>query len=228
MIALAGLLALFIVGWLAVELGWWNRPDRSRYPCFGVDVSHHQGDIDWPRVRADSIVFAYVKATEGADFVDPRFVENWRGAHAAHLRVGAYHFFSFCRSPEEQAEHFLATVPQDRSALPAVLDVELGGSCASMPPVEEVRRALHRWLEIVARRSGRRPMVYVTREAYARFVREAGFGEAIWIRDIWREPDRRELPFTLWQFQARARVDGVEGPVDLDAFAGNGATFARW
>ncbi len=46
---------------------------------------------------AAGLRFAYVKATEGGDWTDPRFEKNWREARRAGLRVGAYHFFSFCR-----------------------------------------------------------------------------------------------------------------------------------
>jgi lysozyme len=227
-VAIVAFVTVLIATAIVVERGWWNRPDGSRYPIWGVDVSHHQGEIDWPRVAGTPIAFAYVKATEGADLSDPRFRENWQRARAAGLRVGAYHFFSFCRPAEAQAAHFIATVPQDQAALPPALDVELGGSCATIPPIDDVRRALHLWLELVARQSGRTPIVYVTREAYDLFLRNGGFDEAIWIRDIWHEPDRRSLPFAIWQFQAHAHVAGIQGPVDLDAFAGDAAAFARW
>lgn len=45
----------------------------------GIDVSSFQGQVDWPRVAGDDIDFAYVKATEGGDFVDRRFAHNWQG-----------------------------------------------------------------------------------------------------------------------------------------------------
>jgi lysozyme len=222
-VALAIVLGAAVIA--VIRRGGWVDPNDARYPIRGVDVSHHQGEIDWSRVAQERIAFSYVKATEGADLTDSRFAENWRAARASGLRVGAYHFFSLCRPAREQAARFLATVPRDDHALPPALDVELGGNCASIPPVEDVRRALHAWLDIVARASGARPIVYVTREAYDLFLRDAGFGEPIWIRDLWREP---EQPFVLWQFRARGRVAGIRGPVDLDTFAGGREAFAHW
>jgi len=71
--------------------GWWrmNHPSPARFPVWGVDVSRHQGDIDWTAVeRAPQIGFAYLKATEGGDWVDPRFAANWQAARRAGLRVG--------------------------------------------------------------------------------------------------------------------------------------------
>src|SRR5687767_14111397 len=63
----------------------------------GVDVSKYQGDIDWDRVRAAGMRFAYLKVSEGGDVVDPRFYENWENAARAGLPRGAYHFIYWCR-----------------------------------------------------------------------------------------------------------------------------------
>src|SRR3546814_10959451 len=57
----------------------------------GIDVSHHQGAIDWARVAADGVEFAYLKATEGGGFSNPRFVSNASAAEAAGIGVGASH-----------------------------------------------------------------------------------------------------------------------------------------
>jgi lysozyme len=65
---------------------WW-------YDVIGVDVSNHQGDIDWPILARTDIGLAYLKATEGGNFRDRRFQANWDGARKAGLPRGAYHFF---------------------------------------------------------------------------------------------------------------------------------------
>jgi Glycosyl hydrolases family 25 len=64
----------------------------------GVDVSNHQGEIDWSALAGSNVAFAYIKATEGGDFRDRRFQLNWDGAKRAGLARGAYHFFTQCRS----------------------------------------------------------------------------------------------------------------------------------
>ena len=66
-------------GWRAFR-GW--EPDPDRYPVRGIDVSHHQGAIDWTAVAADDVAFAYLKASEGGDHRDRRFAANWRAAFA--------------------------------------------------------------------------------------------------------------------------------------------------
>src|SRR5262249_10226101 len=72
-----------------VAFGAWN-PWAASYPQ-GVDVSAHQGPIDWRTLSANAR-FAYIKATEGADYVDPRFAFNWREAARVGMPHGAYHY----------------------------------------------------------------------------------------------------------------------------------------
>lgn len=74
MLVLLGLAAL--IAWYVVLPG--HRPSLRDGERLGIDVSRHQDDIDWPSVAEDGIEFAVIKATEGGDWVDPRFEENWR------------------------------------------------------------------------------------------------------------------------------------------------------
>lgn len=62
--------------------GYWhfNYPSRNKYPVRGIDVSHHQGKIDWQRVQAEDIHFVFIKATEGSSHKDAEFNRNWDGA----------------------------------------------------------------------------------------------------------------------------------------------------
>src|SRR5689334_22820411 len=76
-----GVVVALGLGGLGLSRGWWrmNYPDPERFPVRGIDVSHHQGLIDWPTVAGEPhLAFVYVKATEGGDWTDPRFAENWR------------------------------------------------------------------------------------------------------------------------------------------------------
>src|SRR5262245_44920741 len=187
-IACAGGVALAALGhaqgWLRV-----NDPDRARYPLWGIDVSHHQGPIDWQVVASEpNLVFAYLKASEGGDWRDPRFAENWRGARAAGLKVGAYHFFTFCRAPLAQAANFLAVLPRDADALPPVVDVELVGNCRARPSSEGLRRDLRVFVDAVGKELRRTPIVYLTTEARDAFFAGAEIGHPYWIQSLESEP----------------------------------------
>lgn len=72
-----------------------------------IDVSHHNGAIDWPSVAAAGILLAFVKATQGEHFVDPAFAGNRAAAAAAGILVVPYHFLDGA-DPDRQAAHFLA------------------------------------------------------------------------------------------------------------------------
>jgi lysozyme len=225
---LGAVVALGLAG-LGLQRGWWrlNHPDPSRFPVWGIDVSHHQGSIDWPAVASEPyIAFAYIKATEGGDWTDPRFAENWSEAQRAGLRVGAYHFFTFCRPALEQARHFLSILPRTPGALPPAVDLEFGGNCRTTPDAPSLRRELAAWLHAVEQAAGARPVIYVTDEAYDAFLRGSELVHPIWIRGVWTEP---RLPdgarWAFWQFANRGWVRGIRTFVDLNVFAGNRESF---
>ncbi|MBW8850404.1 MAG: hypothetical protein JF600_06460 [Xanthomonadales bacterium] len=202
------------------------RPDPARYPLRGIDVSHHQGRIDWPRVAADDVAFAYLKATEGGDYRDDAFARNWDAARAAGLAVGAYHFFTFCRPGAEQADNVLATVPAAADALPLVVDLEFGGNCGRVPAPADLRGELDAFLARVEPAQSRRVVFYVTAE----FLDAYGAAlppRALWRRSLLREPEPLAR-WVLWQYHNRGRVDGIDGPVDLDVFFAGPEAFAAW
>lgn len=199
-------------GWVQL-----NRPDPAQFPVRGIDVSHHQGEIDWAKVAGAGVRFAYLKATEGRDLRDPRFDANWKAAAASGIARGAYHFFTFCSPGREQAVHFLRTVPATRGALTPVADVEFVGNCKGYGSLERVRGELRGFLDAVAERWGAPPILYVTPDSWDRVI--AGrFGEhPVWIRSVLAEPPADAFGgWLIWQFSETGRVPGVRGPVDLN------------
>ena len=215
---------------LAASLGWlwflhWQ-PDRARYPVRGIDVSHHQGAIDWRAVASDDVAFAYLKASEGGDHRDRRYAQNRRDARAAGLAVGAYHFFTWCKPGAEQARNFIDAVPRDADALPPALDLEFGGNCGRSPSGAELRRELDAYLTAVEAAYGKPVLLYVTPEFLAAHRGDLP-PHALWRRSIVRLPDAG-TPWAFWQYHNRGRVRGIAGPVDLNVFEGDAAAFARW
>jgi lysozyme len=218
---------------MAAALGfsgaWWFRhyqPDRTRYPLRGIDVSHHQGPIDWQAVARDDVTFAYLKATEGADHQDTLFAENWRAARKAGLAVGAYHYFTLCRSGAAQAANYLRTVPQAKDALPAAVDLEFGGNCGERPSGAAVRRNLDAFLRAVEARDGRPAVLYLTPEFFSVYGANMPKRD-LWRRSVFRRPGA-DAQWTLWQYHNRGKVAGVSGPVDLNVFAADRPAFDRF
>lgn len=193
-------------------------PDPSTYPLLGIDVSHHQGKIDWTKVAAAGTAFAYIKSTEGRDFTDRRFAYNWSASKAAGLPRGAYHFFTFCSSGIEQAAHFLGVAPPDPQALPPVVDVEFVGNCTSYGEVKSIRTELRQFLSAIERAWNRRPILYVTSESYERILDGKFQSYPIWIRSLISEPPLDSYGgWLIWQFSGSGRIPGISGPVDRNA-----------
>lgn len=210
-----------------------NRPSKEQFPVRGVDVSAHQGEIDWPVLAGQDLSFAFVKATEGSSFTDAQFAENWEEARSSGLRVGAYHFFSFDSSGESQAAHFIKTVPKREGDLPPVVDVEFYGDKEQNPPSrEEVEAQLGSLLTRLTEYYGVKPILYSTGKAYKQYL-SGGYEEYdIWIRDVFFTPslpDGREYAF--WQYTDKGRLPGYQGDekcIDLNVFCGTEEEFLRY
>jgi lysozyme len=190
------------------------RPALRRGERYGVDVSAHQGTIDWSKVGRGHIAFAYVKATEGADYTDARFATNWVEARRVGLDVGAYHFFALCSHGSDQARHFLATVGNGPSGLAPAVDLELKGNCSKRPATSLVRRELDDFIAAVEATMHRRVVLYVGHEFAQRYDVPH---RALWLRRLYRRPSGSA---SFWQVQGRARVAGIGGPVDFDVQLG--------
>lgn len=193
-------------------------PPRPRVRrVLGVDVSHHQGEIAWDRVADDGIAFAYLKATEGSGFSDPRFADNWREASDAGLRVGGYHYYTLCSEPLGQADHFVDTldaVPAARRSLPPVVDLELIGNCDPPPDPTTMRASVETFVAEVERRTGTRVVVYTHPDFDARYEFVDDLDRRRWVRRPGDVPPPGD--WWLWQRSDVASVAGVDGPVDLD------------
>lgn len=224
---LLGLAALAAGGMLAAILAYRHDVHLAPlwYGAIGVDVSHHQGDIDWRALAGSNVAFAYIKATEGGDFRDKRFPFNWEGAKSAGLARGAYHFFTQCRPGAEQAKNFIATVPREQSALPPVIDAEHMGPCRTGQQVSDVVREITALLDALEAHYGRRPVIYTTSEFDAAYLRGQLAGESLWLRSLFWPPSFRRDQWVIWQYHNAGRRAGINGPVDLNVFRGSRTQF---
>ncbi|WP_275451049.1 GH25 family lysozyme, partial [Arthrobacter sp. Br18] len=137
----------------------------------GVDVSSHQGTVDWTGAWNYGSRFAYVKATENTNYLNPFFAQQYAGAEAAGMLRGAYHFaLPSLSDGRTQADYFVRNGggwSPDGKTLPPLLDVEynpyasLGNSCYNMTPSQTVT-----WIRDFSNRmvqlTGRVPMIYTT------------------------------------------------------------------
>lgn len=191
----------------------------------GIDVSKWQGKIDWTRVAADGISFAFIRASHG-DTEDPRFVENWRGAVDAGIIPSAYHYYEHPGADAHlQAHTFLAQLatvwrsagPMRAPMLPPVLDAEEG-----KPGAE----ALLEWLEAIEGVTGLCPWIYTSTGWWTpaigddeRFARHP-----LWVAHWGVQKPVIPRPWTdwiVWQASNQGLVTGITTDVDTNVYNGS-------
>ena len=210
-----------------------SKPHRGvarahKMPVQGVDVSQWQGDIDWRKVRDAGIQFAYIKATEGGDHIDPKFHRNWRGAKRAGVLRGAYHFVYWCRPAHEQALWFVLNVPPDADALPPVLDVEWNAhskTCPSRISPARARAKIEVLLDAMRAHTGKEPIIYTDVTFHKQVLKGRFRDQNFWLRSVAAEPHKiyRNRDWLFWQFTTTGRVHGIKGTVDRNVFNGRPA-----
>lgn len=202
------------------------------YAVHGVDVSRWQGEIDWPKLRSQGANFAFIKATDGGDHLDPMFMKNWTGAAAAGIRRGAYHFFYWCRPASEQADWFIRNVPKVAGALPPVIDVEWNGEsrCRKRPSPAQVREKMQVFMDRLERHYGQRPIIYTAPDFYADNLKGAFTDYPFWLRAVAQHPSRvyPGRKWVFWQYSGSGLSHGVKGNIDLNVFNGTEAQWRNW
>ncbi len=209
-------------------------PTPEDYAVHGIDISKYQGDIDWVAARRGGVAFAWIKATEGGDHADHRFLDNWYGAKAAGVPRGAYHFYYFCRPVHEQVDWVFKNVPKDPTALPLVLDMEWNAhskTCRIRPPRSEIVRDMKYFLDEVEKHYGKRPVIYSSVDFHRDRMVGAFKDEQFWLRSVASYPnhiytDRDDWYF--WQYTAEGDVPGIDGNVDRNVFYGSKSQFRKW
>ena len=196
-------------------------------PIHGIDVSRHQGDIDWYAVARAGTRFAYIKATDGGDYLDPKFHENWRESRAAGIPHGAYHFVYWCRPASEQVAWFAANVPAEPDALPPVLDLEWnnGSSCRHSLSREEALDMVRVLLAGMEAHTGKVPVIYTDINFHRDVLAGVPLENPMWLRSVAAQPHERyeNRPFTFWQYTQTGTVPGIRTEVDRNAFFGSEA-----
>ena len=210
-----------------------GRTTPKHFPVHGVDVSRWQLDIDWPTLKKQGANFAFIKATEGGDHLDPKFKDNWKQAREAGVPRGAYHFFYWCRVAEEQADWFIRNVPKEKGALPPVVDVEYvheSRSCPRKPSRELVLKKMKVFMDKVEKHYGQKPIIYTAPDFYEDNLQGEFKGHTFWLRSVAAYPKVRypNRHWTFWQYSGTGLSKGVETHIDLNAFQGSEKEWRKW
>ena len=200
--------------------------DDTYISDFGIDVSHHQGRIDWERAAADGVTFAFLRigyrgyGQEGNLRPDTEFERNITGAQAAGIDVGVY-LFSQAINEEEAAEEAQFVIER------------LQGHSLQLPVIYDPEHILD-----APARTDDVPGEQVTKNTivFCRMIEEAGYEAGIYSNMLFEAfefdlaqlsdyplwyADYEPLPqtpyhFVYWQYSNEGRVSGVDGVVDLN------------
>ncbi|MDE7295507.1 MAG: glycoside hydrolase family 25 protein [Oscillospiraceae bacterium] len=199
--------------------------DGVRQTVTGVDVSYHQGNIDWKAVKNDGVDFAMIRVgyrgyETGSLNIDPKFHEYAKGALDAGLEIGVY-FYSQAVTVEEameEARMLLDEIEGYRVMYPVVFDWEIvGDESARTNKVtsQMLNQCAMAFCNSVAR-EGYIPMIYsVKRMALMKLdLRKLG-GYDFWLAE-YRDIPEYPYKFAIWQYASDGRVDGIAGDVDLN------------
>ena len=199
----------------------------SGFLCYGIDVSHHQGQINWRDAALSSAVnefpirFVIMKATEGSTFTDPEYTYNIREARTVGFVCGVYHFYDPGVSPQKQAEHFINTVKLQKGDLAPVVDVERSGRSSG-----DLQRELLEFLKALETHYGVKPIIYASTKFCKRHLNNPALDNyPFWVAHYYVVRPETDKPWAFWQFTDHASVEGIREYTDFNVFRGTEKEF---
>ncbi|MDD2798460.1 MAG: GH25 family lysozyme [Bacteroidales bacterium] len=189
----------------------------SKNAVIGIDVSVHQGQIDWDSVEKFAekpISFVYIKASEGATKHDICYNYNLENARDKGLLVGSYHYFKANRPAEKQFSNFLTAIDTEKQDLAPLIDVEEMNGASQ----EEFHSRLSRFVQLVEEHFGRKPIIYSQNHFFNRHLADKYNAYPLMIARYHCEKPKLEIKseWAIWQFTEKGKVEGIKGFVDIN------------
>ena len=194
----------------------------SGYNVHGIDISHYQGEVDWnllekTRQGRFPVEFIFMKATEGGDFADDKFVANFDSAKAHGFIRGAYHFYNPKTDPNKQADFFIRSVKLEPGDLPPVLDIE-----KKSKDVKKLQGDLKIWLRKIENHYGVKPIIYASYKFKTKYLNDSVFDSyPYWIAHYYVDSVRYQGEWKFWQHTDVGTLPGIDEKVDLNIFNGS-------
>ena len=185
----------------------------------GIDVSEWQGTIDYSLVKESGIDVVYIRSSEGNNYIDPYFRDNYEGAKENGLKVGFYHYLTARTTNEArtQAEFFVSVVKGTSPDCRLAMDFESFGYLN----ITEINEISEVFLSEVERLSGKDVVIYSDAfNAANTFSRELASQYPVWVADYFvSEPANGNWDTWVgFQYTDRGRISGISGNVDRDLF----------
>ena len=198
----------------------------------GIDVSHHQGKINWAQVKASGVEFAIIRAgyrgqTSGGIYEDAYFKTNMNGAISNGIKVGVYFYSTAINEEEalEEAAWVVKKIAPYSITYPVVYDFEDFNSkrCVNVGGAEATRNA-NTFLNYVKSR-GYEPMMYANKSDITKRMSRSSFSCKFWLAHYTSQTDYTGN-VNMWQYTSKGTVPGISGWVDMNIAYFNYGTVA--
>lgn len=185
-----------------------NNASISSNSIMGIDISHHNGEINYKLLKDKNINFVYIKSTEGISVIDKKYKQNNKGTRAENIKTGAYHFFIFSEEGAKQANHFLNNSDIRSKDLIPVLDIEYSKNnpiSNDSSYLNKTRNEIINFCELIEEKTGEYPIIYCNNEMYNK-LNLSNKKMKFWIVDLNKEPTN-SINWVLWQFEHAHKLD---------------------
>jgi lysozyme len=191
---------------------------------YGIDVSYYQGNINWNQVAAAGVHFAFIRVSDGLNYPDSEFQDNWDGALAAGVIRGVYQYFRPGQNAIDQANYLLSEMgPLQPGDLCPAIDVE---ATDGQPP-SVVEAKVNDWLDHIETNLGCTPVIYTRASFWDPEVGSTAHGNyTLWVAHYGVTCPNVPSGWSDWQFHqfsSTGSVSGISGPVDENWFNGTAA-----
>ncbi len=210
-----------------------HNPRYKEYDIeYGIDVSYHQGEIDWEKVKKAGVRFAFIRVARrtldgGSLGIDVRAIENIEGATAAGIPVGVYIFSQAISQKEaiEEADYITKAIEpyREKITLPVVLDYEYADMQGNSGRLEKAYISRKNATNIclvfcnAVKEAGYTPMVYSGKGILSNDLDADRIAKyyPIWLAHYTYETDYAG-EYSYWQYSSNGNVAGIDGRVDLN------------
>lgn len=182
----------------------------------GIDISMHNGAIDFNKVKNSDIKVVIIKATEGVNYIDPFFEKHYKGANNVGLNIGFYHFMSEKTSPTQQAKDFWNAIKDKKFNVLPCLDIETNNLVRTRTQISD--RCIE-FLNEFKRLSGYDCMIYTGGYFGRDLLDDRVKKYPGWIAHYGvNKPMENGFKVVGHQYTEDGRTPGVNGNVDLNNF----------
>lgn len=214
---------------------------------YGIDVSHHQPNINWDNLALycdksgkvyngkpkskqymQPVFFVYVKATEGSTWRDKTYNIRTIEAERHGLIKGAYHFLRLGSDIDEQVRNFVETVNWTDGDLPPALDIEVEKEINEYGQEKLVAMTLY-WLEQIEKTMHVRPIIYTRESIRNKYFHDSRFKKYDFWISRYNDGGPNNFDWHFWQLTEDGILNGYnDGRIDVNLFKGNYAAFMKY